>query len=196
MDASCQTVWDIAAKTPILSTFVAAAKAAGLEKMLSDSMLNGTFFVPTDTAFTGAKLSNGMPVAALLDNPPLLAQVLQYHWVVGKALQDIDLRPDVALQTALPKAYLQVIAGPSGKLMIASAYGPPASIITPNIKACKAIIHVIDHVLVPDMAAMMAPAMAPMMSPERGMPMMSMAPAMAPAGIMTAGPTMATMMGP
>jgi Fasciclin domain len=54
---------------------VGISQAAGLEQMLSDSMLNGTFFVPTDTAFTEAKTWDGMPISALLKNPPLLAQV-------------------------------------------------------------------------------------------------------------------------
>jgi len=90
MDPSNGTVVDVISEESDLSTLLTAAKAAGLAEFLIDQNPI-TVFAPTNDAFNAL----GSKVPALLQNVPLLAEVLKYHVIPGTlytaGIHNVDL---------------------------------------------------------------------------------------------------------
>lgn len=129
------TILDVAAKSGNFSTLITAVKAAGLAQTLSTPG-NFTVFAPTNAAFN--KLPAGT-VNALLNNIPMLRQLLKYHVVAGKVMA-ADV---VKLQFATTLAELNVtVRVENGKVYINDA-----QVIITDIVASNGVIHVIDSVL-------------------------------------------------
>ena len=133
------------------TTLVAAVKAAGLVETLQGS---GPFtvFAPTNSAFD--MLPKGT-VETLLkpENKAMLTGILTYHVVAGK----LDTKSlDEKIKAGNGTTELATVAGgklwvskKSGKYWIKDEKGGMASITIKNVYQSNGVIHVIDHVLLP-----------------------------------------------
>jgi uncharacterized surface protein with fasciclin (FAS1) repeats len=157
-----RTVTQTAQATPDLSTLVAALTKVGLADTLNDPNLVATVFAPTNEAFVKLEKSLGYTQEQLL-NSAILKPTLQYHVVPKVAAQSASLTANQKLATLLPGQELTVYL--NGPQVIISGVQTAANVTQPNIVASKAIVHVIDAVLLPAQYALNgAPAPAPMMS--------------------------------
>ncbi len=138
-----QTILQVAADDPSLSTFVEALRRAGLE-----STLNGegpfTLFAPTDAAFS--VLPEG-ELTALLNNESALREVMTYHIVPAFVLARDAVQATSAPTLAGDRLRLQVR---SGRLYIDGATVIKFDVgASENVEASNGVIHVVDSVLVP-----------------------------------------------
>jgi uncharacterized surface protein with fasciclin (FAS1) repeats len=115
-------------------TLVALVKQAGLAGALS-APGQLTVFAPTDAAF--AKV----PKAALGKDKALLKSVLLYHVAKGKvpASKVVTLKSVKTLQGGA-----LTIRVTGGKVFVGGA-----KVVTPDVMASNGVIHVINHVLIP-----------------------------------------------
>ena len=129
---------------PEFATLVRAIDAAGLADALAQP---GPFtvFAPTEDAFTALPQS---VVDALLANPEALAAVLRYHVAQGRYTAD-------QLRTAQPSTIdgrlLTITAQPGGQAVNG------ALMTATDIAAGNGIIHAIDRILLPPLAAGVRP---------------------------------------
>ncbi|KAI3435018.1 hypothetical protein D9Q98_003070 [Chlorella vulgaris] len=155
------SVAELVANTADTSILLAAVQAAGLTEALSDPDLVATVFAPTDDAFVAALEALNVTAAEILADTELLTTVLTYHVVPGAAVMAADLVDGDAFQSML--------AGPTGELTfmapasLMTTSGQTVNIITTDIMAGKAVVHLIDMVMLPDMGMAMAPAPEMMM---------------------------------
>merc|ERR1712037_156261 len=145
---ACMTVAETAASDPELSVLVEAVTAAGLAETLSDPSLEATIFAPTDAAFTQALTDLGLTKEELLADTETLTNVLTFHVVPGVAAKSTDLTDGQMLPT-LEGSDLTVDLSMPSKVAINPG---DVEVIKPDIEACKAVIHVVDKVLVPPAA--------------------------------------------
>ncbi len=134
------------------TTLVAAVKAAGLVDTLSGA---GPFtvFAPTNDAF---KMLPAGTVDTLLkpQNKGKLTSVLTYHVVPGKldsAALDALVRKGggkAELTTAQGQKLTVMMNGPTN-LVVEDAAGSVANISTYDVQQSNGVIHVVDHVLLP-----------------------------------------------
>jgi uncharacterized surface protein with fasciclin (FAS1) repeats len=142
VQAKCQSIVEIAASTPGLSTLVTALNAADLVETLSGP---GPFtvFAPVNQAF--AKIPSA-DLQALLNDRLNLRSVLLAHVVVGQELTLANLKDRNFEQNAV------LMANGSTKYPGLSETGSTfdgANYISNDIQACNGIIQVIDTVLKP-----------------------------------------------
>ena len=134
-----KTIAQKAAKDRDLSTLVSALKAAGLVDVLQGK---GPFtvFAPTNEAF--AKLPDGVLQSLLKpENKQKLKNILLYHVITGKVMSK-DVQPG------------DVKAANGDEIKITTDNGTVmlngnAKVTKVDIKAKNGVIHVIDHVLIP-----------------------------------------------
>lgn len=141
-----------AAQSPEHTTLVAAVKAAGLVKTLQG---NGPFtvFAPVNDAFEN--LPKGT-VESLLkpENKDKLTKILTYHVVAG-SFDSKSIRK--AIQKAGGKVELTTVSGDkltammngASNVILKDENGGYANISTYDVKQSNGIIHVIDHVILP-----------------------------------------------
>jgi len=129
---------------PEFETLTAALQMAGLSDQLAGP---GTFtlFAPTDDAF--AALPQAV-VDALWADPPVLSQLLQYHIVRGHHTV-ADLR---VVQPATVNGRLLTIV-PQGDSISVNG----AAVLAADTEAGNGLIHVIDRILLPPLAAGVRP---------------------------------------
>ncbi len=146
---------DTAVAAGSFNTLVAAVQAAGLVDALKG---DGPFtvFAPTDEAF--AKLPAGAVDALLADPSGDLTQILLYHVVPGKVMA-------ADLSDGLEAATLQGDKV-TFKLSDGGAMVNDANIVATDIETSNGVIHVIDSVIMPPVAA------APVAEARRGLPPM------------------------
>ncbi|KAL4854803.1 hypothetical protein ACK3TF_004502 [Chlorella vulgaris] len=177
--ANCLSVAEVAQKAGTFTTLLAAAQAslaaaglcaAGLSSALSDRSLKATVFAPSDEAFEAALADLGMTSAQLLVDTEMLQAILKYHVVPGDALTSADLRDEQKLPTLLAADLegaaegdedgvltIQVqqvysLAGRSSRVKVDGSLSS-AVVVMPDVNAgCPAVVHVIDNVLLPDVA--------------------------------------------
>ena len=134
------------------TTLVAAVKAAGLVDTLSGPG-PVTVFAPTNEAF--AALPSGT-VDTLLkpENKATLTKVLTYHVVAGRLTAASIMR---AIKAGHGSASLTTVEGDplsatavGKKIYITDAKGDKALVTIPNVIQSNGVIHVIDHVLLPN----------------------------------------------
>ena len=132
-----------ASNNPVLTTLVAAVKAAGLVDTLNgaDKL---TVFAPTDCAF--AKLDPATLKAALADPSGLLTKVLGYHVIAGQRLSAADLAKVTELDTFTGAKLPVKVSG--DKIMV----GNQASVIVGDIQTANATVFLIDTVMIPPSA--------------------------------------------
>lgn len=134
-----QTIVELAAATPDLSTLVTAVQAAGLVDTLS-APGNFTVFAPTNAAF--AALPAGT-LDSLLADPEALANVLTYH-------VSADYYPAEALigqHGRIPTVqgdFIRLDARGSGVHLNGNV-----AVTTPDVFASNGVVHIIDGVLLP-----------------------------------------------
>lgn len=129
-----------ASNNPVLSTLVAAVKAAGLV-----DTLNGpgpfTIFAPTNDAF------NKIPKATLdgvLADVPTLTKILTLHVVSGEKLSSEDLVKKGSVKTVQGQE-LTFAPGANGAVMV----NGQATTVCANVQIANATVHIIDSVLMP-----------------------------------------------
>lgn len=129
---------DIAVEDGRFTTLVAAVQAAGLVEALKG---DGPFavFAPTDEAF--AALPEGT-IEALLEDIPLLTEILLYHVLPGKLMATDVLA--LASAESLQGQYVDF------SLDMGKAYVDGAQILITDIEATNGVIHVIDAVILPE----------------------------------------------
>ena len=169
--AACPTITQIVASDPQFSTLLTAVQAAGLADTLSSGSY--TVFAPTNAAF--AKVPSDT-LSNLLNDPAMLRAVLLYHVVPGR----VSAKQVMSLKSAKTANGANVsVSVMGGKVMINTAM-----VIKADVCASNGLVHVIDSVLLPPMAA--APAAAPVAATP------APAPAPAPAAAAPAAPAPAT----
>lgn len=134
------------------TTLVAAVKAADLVDTLKGP---GPFtvFAPTNDAF--AALPDGT-VDTLLkpENKPMLAKILTYHVVAGN-LDAAALKRQIAAGNG--KAALKTVSGDTLTAMargdtitVTDEKGGTSKVTIANVRQSNGVIHVVDHVLLPN----------------------------------------------
>ena len=134
------------------TTLVAAVKAAGLVDTLQGP---GPFtvFAPTNEAF--AQLPAGT-VESLLkpENKDKLLKILTYHVVSADAMADTVkkmIKDDGGKHTITTVSGGKLIAMMKGdKIVLQDEHGGIATVTIANVKQSNGVIHVIDHVLLPN----------------------------------------------
>lgn len=137
LDCPAGTIVDTLAGNGNFTTLVAAVQAAGLADALS-APGDKTVFAPTDQAF--AALPAGT-VEGLLQNLPVLTDILTYHVVAGKV--DAAAAEELSNATALNGKQLD-ISVEDGDL-----YVNDSRVLIADIPASNGVIHAIDAVLMP-----------------------------------------------
>lgn len=132
-------------------TLVKAVKAAGLVDTLSGP---GPFtvFAPTDAAF--AKLPKGTLETLLKpENKDKLAKILTYHVVKANAMSDAIARmikDDGGKHPITTVSGDRLVAMMKGdKIVLEDEKGGTATVTIANVGQSNGVIHVIDHVLLP-----------------------------------------------
>lgn len=137
------TIVDVLSGDGRFSTLAASIGAAGLAETLAGKG-PFTLFAPPDSVF--AKLPPGT-AESLLQDPPVLKNILLYHIVPGK-LTAADLAALPAAVTLLGDP-ISIARARGGALTIGGA-----AIVASDIEAKNGIIHMIDKLLIPpEMAA-------------------------------------------
>eukprot|EP00884_Botryococcus_braunii_P004584 jgi/Botrbrau1/14126/Bobra.182_3s0069.1 len=155
----CSTLSDLLQKNG-LTSIVDAARAAGLGPQLDAPATMLTLLAPTNEAFNAAVTQLGAPSLSGLasSNPSLLSSILSYHILPPvPVLNATWTSPFFAaapnpIPTALPGASVLVSAAPGGTYTIRGATNA-ATIVKADLEACKAVVEVIDTVLLPPGAA-------------------------------------------
>jgi uncharacterized surface protein with fasciclin (FAS1) repeats len=130
-----------ASNNPVLSTLVAAAKAAGLVDTLNNAQ-GITVFAPANAAF--AKIPSAT-LNSLLANKPELTKVLTYHVVSGR------LSPDklAGQHTTLQGGTLTVTGSGDNFTVTGGSTGNTAGVVCGNVQTANATVYIIDSVLMP-----------------------------------------------
>ena len=145
----------MAQQTPTLSRLVSALKAAGLAGgTLADRNAVQTVFAPNNAAFQKLTGALGISSAAFLNRTALLQIVLPYHIVPGKALRAAALSDGQRLTTAQGAnltVQFQGGAGTTGAApsVVIVGVSSRATVVTPDVPACRSVVHIIDTVLLP-----------------------------------------------
>ncbi|HSX32608.1 MAG TPA: fasciclin domain-containing protein [Candidatus Saccharimonadales bacterium] len=138
-DLGCPTgtITETLAANGNFTTLVAAVQAAGLADALS-APGDKTVFAPTDQAF--AKLPAGT-VESLLQNLPVLTDILTYHVVNGKV--DAAAAEELNSAVALNGKELKV------SVRDCDLYINDSKVVITDIPTSNGVIHAIDTVLLP-----------------------------------------------
>jgi len=130
-----------ASANPVLSTLVAAVKAAGLVDTLN-SAKNITVFAPDNAAF--AKIP-AATLKSLLANKAELTKILTYHVASGR-YTPAELASGKAIKTL--EGGTVTAADMSGSYTI-KATTDSASVVCGNVQTANATVYIIDTVLMP-----------------------------------------------
>jgi uncharacterized surface protein with fasciclin (FAS1) repeats len=145
----------IAASLDANSTFVQAAKAAGLDATLAGPGPY-TVLVPSDDAF--AKLPNGMADSLMKpESKAELTRVLTYHILPGTILVDdigkaID-KGDGTTVLATMGGDTLIATKDGGNIVLTDSSGGKATLSGGDERASNGVVHHVDAVLVPKKAA-------------------------------------------
>src|SRR6056297_1452438 len=129
----------LATSSSDLSTLVTAISTADLTSVLQG---DGPFtvFAPTNDAFDN--LEDGV-LETLLDNPDLLAEVLQYHVVSGKVMSTDLSNGDVATLLSGKSINVSIMDG-------VVTLNNNAMVTNVDNEASNGVVHIIDEVLLPE----------------------------------------------
>lgn len=137
--ANCQSIAQIVMNDPQFSTLLTAVQGAGLADTLKSGQY--TVFAPTNAAF--AKLPSDQ-LAAVLNDQDMLRGVLLYHVVPGK----VSSKQLTGLKSVKTAQGTNLSVSLMGNRVVGGAH-----VIRADIPASNGVIHVIDTVLMPPMAA-------------------------------------------
>jgi transforming growth factor-beta-induced protein len=138
-----QNIVEVASNAGIFKTLLAAAKAAGLVKALSGPGPM-TVLAPTDDAFAKIPASK---IRSLLqpENVESLKTILSHHVFPGAASLKTVIRSGSLTSLAKQRVNVQIING--------SVKVGGAGIISADISCSNGVIHVIDTVILPQLAS-------------------------------------------
>jgi uncharacterized surface protein with fasciclin (FAS1) repeats len=140
-----QTITQLAAATPDLSTLVSLLKATGLDAALNDPTKRFTVFAPSNEAFEDLQVRMNSVFTAVTDpkNRELLKKVLLYH-VLGLEVHSSAITHSLNRVPTLEGMSVTVSRD-------ANNFGHVdyALIIKADIQASNGVVHVIDRVLYP-----------------------------------------------
>ena len=128
------------------TTLVTALQAANLDTVLNDNSATFTVFAPTDAAFA---LIAEETLAALIADTDALAKVLLQHVIAGSAVNTVDayaLSGNMVETASMAEIALSINMA-TDKLMFGGA-----NIVMKDIYTTNGIIHVIDAVIIGDVA--------------------------------------------
>ncbi|WP_440873898.1 fasciclin domain-containing protein [Thalassotalea sp. PLHSN55] len=127
------------------TTLVATLQATGLDAALADPESSFTVFAPTDAAFAAI---NAATISSLLENTDTLSSILLQHVVEGEvpAVTAFSLNGQSA-QT-LSEVMLELFIDPKNDTLNIAG----ATITSTDIKTSNGIIHVIDTVIIDQVA--------------------------------------------
>jgi transforming growth factor-beta-induced protein len=136
--AASGTIVDVLDGDGRFSTLVASIDSAGLAETLAGKG-PFTLFAPPDSVF--AKLPPGT-AESLLQDPPVLKNILLYHIVPGRlTAADLAVLPAAATLLGAP---LPIARAAGGALTVGGA-----GVVATDIEAKNGIIQIIDKVLIP-----------------------------------------------
>jgi len=140
----CRTVASLVAGSTRLKSLLAAVQAAGLDKVLAKRGFTGTVFAPTDAAFAKLlkKLNTTLPEVA--KNKKLLTSILLYHVLPVRVYASNIDNHTTAFTLAVRPLTFNTDAG-----VKVIGRGSTAKVVKADIFACKAVVHIIDTVLLP-----------------------------------------------
>jgi len=138
---------ELAQSVPTLSTLVSLL----IQQNLTDTLSGAgpfTVFAPDDDAFTAAA-----DITATLTSDQL-TEVLLYHVISGTAATAAELTLDESLATAFADHSLTVqTLTPTVTIHPDGADAADATVISPDNMATNGVVHIVNAVLVPDLAA-------------------------------------------
>jgi LPXTG-motif cell wall-anchored protein len=142
-----QSIAEIAIGNADFSTLVAAVTAADLAGTLSDCSAGPfTVFAPTNAAFAEALDALGIEAADLLADTATLTSILTYHVVAGTVLAADVVTLDSATTLQGSAITIEVVGG-------SVLLNGDTTVTATDLEACNGVIHVIDKVLLPPVAA-------------------------------------------
>lgn len=111
----------------------------------------GFFFLLNFAAFSALLSRLNLSLDQLLANPDLVRLVLSYHLIPGVAATAASLTNNQVLPTGNDGETLTVLKTSGGGVQFqpSGPNAPTATVVTPDITAGKAIVHIIDQVLIP-----------------------------------------------
>ncbi|MDY7104625.1 MAG: fasciclin domain-containing protein [Actinomycetota bacterium] len=131
-------VAEVAAGAGSFTTLVGALEATGLDDAVA-AVDGVTVFAPTDEAF--ARVLADPEIAALVEDPHVLGQVLVYHMVSGaQTAEDLSARHT-----------WRSIQGQNLTVDVANGTVNGIPIVATDVTASNGVIHVIDGVLLPEL---------------------------------------------
>ncbi len=139
-----QSITELAADNPNLSTLVAALQAADLDETLAATGTNYTVFAPTNDAFDALLNTLGVTQDELLADNDMLTQVLTYHVVPNAVVRSNEIPYGSNIETVNGQGFTI-----DNNNVITGANGGTANIVQPDITATNGVVHVIDAVLLP-----------------------------------------------
>lgn len=151
-DAGCKTVVDILSEKGNFGKLIEATSL--LPQEFVDDLKNKdkgfTFFAPTDKAIDElvSFLGETPETAQLLGNDTVALAILSYHIVPDETYKAEDLSNDMTLVSALGSDFPLMVDTDGGGVVI-QGIGSEATVVEADLEACKGIVHVIDHVLLP-----------------------------------------------
>ncbi|GAA1672153.1 hypothetical protein GCM10009765_21910 [Fodinicola feengrottensis] len=131
------SVANAASANPVLSTLVAAVKAAGLVDTLN-SLPAATVFAPSNDAFAKIPAAD---LKKVLADKAMLTKILTYHVIAGKKLTPEQV---IGMQTTVEKGTVDVTG--SGEDLTVNGN---AKVICGNVQTANATVYIIDTVLMP-----------------------------------------------
>lgn len=118
-------------------------KGYGLYTLLSDPKFKGTVFAPTESAYTAME--------AAANDLGALADIIKYHIVPSEKVSTRKLKKNKGVQTwdtSLPSHQIKTEVVKNSKRVI-DEKDQSAKLVKKDIRAGKAIIHIVDKVLSP-----------------------------------------------
>jgi len=144
-----QTILELAQSTDDLSILVDAVTAADAsiaETLGGDGQY--TVFAPSNQAFANLLATLDIEADALLENP-FLTDILRYHVVDGEYFaEDLTALDGDFAGTFLPDNYVAVSVSDDGSIVLNDI----VTVVTADIDASNGVVHVIDEVLLPQIA--------------------------------------------
>eukprot|EP01026_Neomeris_dumetosa_P076234 TRINITY_DN816_c0_g1_i10.p5 TRINITY_DN816_c0_g1~~TRINITY_DN816_c0_g1_i10.p5 ORF type:complete len:174 (-),score=36.02 TRINITY_DN816_c0_g1_i10:186-707(-) len=136
---------DAAQNTEVLATLVQAVVAAELGETLANPELEATVFAPSVSAFNETLEELEITLEELVSNISTLQEILTYH-VVPTVVFSSELEDGMTLSTLNGK---QLNVSISEEGVTIEGIGSEADVILADVTAGKAVVHVIDNVLLP-----------------------------------------------
>ena len=128
------------------TTLVAALQATDLDAVLADESTQFTVFAPTDAAFD---MIDDETLGLLLDNPDVLSSILLQHVISGAAVDSVTAFT-LNGGNAATASYAQVAIAINSMTDMLTFGG--ANVVVKDIYTTNGIIHVIDAVVIGDVA--------------------------------------------